>query len=352
MNASMTPGAGGLGPRPHGALRPFKFPRLPSLEAVSTKNLLVEVQARLESGTLGAERDVVALADALADGLAAVADVHDNRFSIRRVHDLFAAFHRNIANPRPPIKGARYVDLGCGGHNPLALLFLFQLLGARHGTGVDLDPVLDGPRAVRAMGNLVATMLQDPKRVVGEFPITRTEIEANLGSVNQELLRAGDHSGLDWSRLAYQNESAYATSLPAGSADVVMSNSLLEHLEDLDRVMVELSRITAPGGFGIHNIDGTDHRRYGDPSVDHLSFLREPGTDFLHGSNRVRPTQFRERFERHGFTVQQFMPMRKVAMTAAQRSTLASPWRDLPDEVLETTTGMMIVRKPGASLGQ
>jgi len=307
---------------------------------------MVEVLARLESGTLGSERDTVALADALADGLAAFADVHDNRFSIRRMHDLFTAFHRNIANPRPPIKGARYVDLGCGGHNPLAFLFLLQLLGARHGTGVDLDPVLDPPRAVRAMGKLVATLMQDPKRILVNFPITRAEIEANLAGVNQELLRAGDLSGLDWSRLAYKNESVYATSLPTGSADVVMSNSLLEHLEDLDQLMVELSRITAPGGFGVHNIDGTDHRRYMDPNRDELSFLREPGTGFLYGSNRVRPAQYRARFERHGFVVQQFIAIRKVAVTAGLRTNLASPWRELPDEDLETTVGTMVVRKP------
>jgi SAM-dependent methyltransferase len=42
------------------------------------------------------------------------------------------------------------------------------------------------------------------------------------------------------------------TMFPPGFFDVVMTNQVLEHVQDLDAVVAEIGRITAPGGQGLH----------------------------------------------------------------------------------------------------
>jgi hypothetical protein len=120
---------------------------------------------------------------------------------------------------------------------------------------------------------------------------------------------------------------------------------VLENIEDLDRLIAETLRITAPGGFGIHYIDGLDHRSYHDPAIHELEFLREPGTGFLHGSNRRRPLLFAELFERHGFVVQQFVPTLRIDVPPQVQAGFASPWRELPRDLIEVVYGGLVVRK-------
>ena len=41
--------------------------------------------------------------------------------------------------------------------------------------------------------------------------------------------------------------------------DVVLSNSVLEHVQDLPALFAELARILAPGGVMLHRVDYRDH---------------------------------------------------------------------------------------------
>lgn len=42
-------------------------------------------------------------------------------------------------------------------------------------------------------------------------------------------------------------------------------------------------------------------------------------------SNRIRPLEFAPIFEKHGFQVQQFIPMRNIALTGEQIAAFAEP---------------------------
>jgi ubiquinone/menaquinone biosynthesis C-methylase UbiE len=129
------------------------------------------------------------------------------------------------------------------------------------------------------------------------------------------------------------------------SVDVVLSNSFLEHVEDIDGVIAEMARVTRPGGFGVHSIDGNDHRIYGDGGIHSLDFLRQEAGGMVHGSNRIRPLEFPALFARRGFTFQQLIPRQTLRVTSALRASLAEPWRDMPKAMLRVKTGILVVRK-------
>lgn len=54
-----------------------------------------------------------------------------------------------------------------------------------------------------------------------------------------------------------------------GSTDLVLSNAVLEHVQDLPRVVREMARISRPGGVQAHQVDCRDHRNFSRP-LDHL----------------------------------------------------------------------------------
>jgi SAM-dependent methyltransferase len=333
------------GPVPPGALVRTPGQRDPRLAGTDLKTLLVELQTRLAAGETPTESaELIALGDAVCERLSSSLQVHENRFSPRRFHDLFWVFYRQLAEPRPPIAGATWLDLGCGSVNPLGMVFLMFLLGAKRGIAVDLDPVQDLERAARGLARLAAAMLEDPAYIPCEFAVTRAQLAANLGDLDLARLQRGDTSGLQ-ERFLYRNESASRLSLESGSIDVVMSNSFLEHIEQLDEVLAEIARVTARSGFGVHSIDGIDHHHYGNRALHPLDFLRRPQPGMVHGSNRVRPLEFPAWFERHGMKVQQMIRLHTVPVTPEVIDSFAMPWRAMSREALETTTVVLVVRK-------
>lgn len=95
------------------------------------------------------------------------------------------------------------------------------------------------------------------------------------------------------------------TSIGNATQDVVLSNAVLEHVFSLSDVCREMARITAPGGFNIHQVDFRDHRDFSRP----LEFLLLSDEVFLkqfHGShgecgNRLRASEVCSTFQENGF---------------------------------------------------
>jgi SAM-dependent methyltransferase len=270
-------------------------------------------------------------------------DVHENRFGRGRHRDLFWLFHHLLEEPRPPVTGAAYLELGCGSVNPLSLGLVFLAAGASAYTAVDIEEVQDPARAARGMARLVDMLMADPSGILLDLPISRDQIQANLHDVDVAALRGGDLSGAG-PRLNVVCSPASSLPSATGSVDVVLSNSFLEHVDDLDAVLAEIARVTAVGGFGVHQIDGVDHRSYADPDVGPHDFLRDPPAAMAHGSNRVRVLEFPEHFARHHFTVQQVLS-RRIDITDDEIATFAEPWRSTPRETLETVQATMVLRR-------
>jgi predicted nuclease with RNAse H fold len=61
--------------------------------------------------------------------------------------------------------------------------------------------------------------------------------------------------------------------------------------------------------------------------------------------NRLRPAQFAEIFERHGFEVLEVHPYTTIPMTEQSRQKFAEPFRSMPLETLAVTQARFCVRK-------
>jgi SAM-dependent methyltransferase len=105
----------------------------------------------------------------------------------------------------------------------------------------------------------------------------------------------------------YRRKAENLAGLDSKSFDVVISNAVLEHVEDPRTAAHEMLRVTRPGGFGIHQVDFRDHRDFSRP----LEYLLLSRTEFsrlfayMQGScgNRWRQSDFLNVFNEAGFAI-------------------------------------------------
>src|SRR5260221_6713978 len=269
------------------------------LNRLSLIDLSAELLARLNSGQKYDSGEELLLAEQLRQVLATELDVHLNRFSERRHHDLLSPI---LSRLKPSdLKGATVVDLGCGSLNPFTFSFLLLMLGAGRAYAVDLEPIQNLEVAIKALATAAGWFLLDSSRILGAGSISPEEVLGNLNGFQLPLLATGDPAGVA-GRLMHRIESVYDLSLDDGEAGVVFSVSLLEHLDRVDDALESLRRITGPGGLGIHVVDFVDHRIYSGEVESPFEFLKVGSpAPLVHGSNRIRCDQFCALFEQHGF---------------------------------------------------
>jgi SAM-dependent methyltransferase len=329
---------------PAGALPTGSAHRVRELEHVAPELLVVEMIARMREHQMWSDSsDMMSLGAKLMWGMRDQLNVHNNRFSTVRCRDLYYVLLGCLAE-QPTITEATVLDLGCGGVNPGAFLFVLLALGARRGFAVDLDHLHDERLSVRALADVAATMLIDPASIVGAVPIDPHQVLRNLASFDLAKLQRGDLAGLDSQRLAYKRESASAISLASADVDIVVSNAFLEHVDDCEATVREMARITKPGGTNIHVIDATDHRRYG-YELHPLAFLTEPGPGMAHGSNRLRASEFVRLFSANGFRVTECTTLLPVDVSPAQRASFAAPYRECTQADLEAGVFRLVARR-------
>jgi SAM-dependent methyltransferase len=143
-------------------------------------------------------------------------------------------------------------------------------------------------------------------------------------------------------------------SLDNNSVDIVVSNAVLEHLEDHAQAFFQLYRITKPGGSGVHQVDFRYHRSFDRP-LEHL--LLSPGDfDRISGTFRelgtyLRPFEMTELFKLSGFEVH-FSPNLFASIEYLQdilprlRKTRKSRYHAISKHNLRILGGLFIVRKP------
>ena len=315
------------------------------LAKASLSQLVAETLKRIQNGSFCENDTSIRLGNAIQDRLNDALNVHNNRFSKQRLLDTYYTLHGSLEN-RPRIDNARVLDLGCGSVNPLGLSMLFQLMGARRTYAVDLDPVQDSRRAVRALADVIREILFDPGIVANPTIPTGAELLRRVSSFDLPALARGEISGIDSDRMQFHLRSADALDIVGDNElDLVVSNSFFEHVEDPDAVIGELARATKLGGRGVHVIDGTDHLYYGDPKLGQLDFLRSPGdATMCFGCNRIRPVAFVEIFERHGFAAE-VSELQRIELDETTIAGFQEPWRSMSPACLQTTIARLDVRR-------
>ena len=328
-----------------GALQAFEYPRpRPDLHALSLAELSTELVARLGNGeTYERDKDIV-LAGQLQDLLESRLDVHLNRFALSRFRDLIVPILARV--PPPELRGATVVDLGSGSLNPFVFGFMLLMLGAKRAYSIDLEPVQDRERAVRALATAAGWFLIDATRITEHHTVAATTVLENLQGFDLAKLAAGDDDGICSERLGYRIESVHDLSLADGEADLVASVSLLEHIDRLDDALESLRRVTKPGGAGHHVVDFVDHRLYGNEVASPLEFLKiDARTPLVHGCNRIRCGQLCSMFERHGFVVEEVEVFQRAELTKEDQGQFVEPYRSMTIEELTPLYARIIVRR-------
>lgn len=135
------------------------------------------------------------------------------------------------------------------------------------------------------------------------------------------------------------------------SFEVVVSNAVFEHVEDVPRALEILARITVTGGVGIHQVDFRDHRDFGHPleylTLDPDAFATlfadhhgECGNRWRHGAmgDQWRTSEFEVvNFDANMFADEDYLD------DIIPR--LHSDYRSIDREALRVVSGCFIVRR-------
>lgn len=139
--------------------------------------------------------------------------------------------------------------------------------------------------------------------------------------------------------------------LPAGSADLVISNAVLEHLADVPRAFRGMAHISRPGSLGLHQVDFRDHRDFSKPlgymTLSAPDFQRLFDSQMGECGNRWRSGPMRKAFESAGFEVRRFDPSlwAEPAYLADIKTRLHPDVQPVSDLDLSVTSGHYVVQR-------
>ncbi len=142
-----------------------------------------------------------------------------------------------------------------------------------------------------------------------------------------------------------------ASNLPTASADIVYSNTVLEHVPEweIPRVFAEAHRLLRPNGYMVHNIDLSDHFSHSDAKLSPIHFLTLSESAFSKYNNQIlyqnrwRAEQYRHSIELCQFDICYWSPIvnEKLIHQVPQLSIHADFAHLSPQQL--ATTGVRVV---------
>lgn len=204
--------------------------------------------------------------------------------------NVFLRSMRDIASLSPTkLSECSVLVLGCGYNYPDVILYSTV---AKRVAGIDVVEVFYRDKLLPAVGQAFCS----PRRVA-----TTIEAIARQRHYGRYYRHLEDTSGVEVEHPRYELASYDGTHIPfdANAFDVVLSNAVLEHVDDVDQVVSELFRVTKVGGLSYHL-----WHNYYSCSGSHLpEKLRRSapwghlrGVHQTRGLNRLRPDQVSRAF--------------------------------------------------------
>lgn len=136
-------------------------------------------------------------------------------------------------------------------------------------------------------------------------------------------------------------------SLADGSIDLILSNSVLEHVADLDALTHDLHRVLSPTGAMLHLVDYRDHFfRY---PYHHLLWSEEVWQRWLNPGDlpRWRIRDHVECFERHGLRVEVLRASPLAAEFEKIRTRIHPHFSSYDEPALATAFGILFLTTTG-----
>lgn len=190
------------------------------------------------------------------------------------------------------LHGKQMLEIGSGRLPVMPLCF--ALAGVERCITMDLRRRMGSPAVMRTLRRL-EPHLADIARMSGQ------DIAQVRGRWREWMDLRDGQAVLDAAHIVYMApKDATATGLPDGSVDLVLSNSVLEHVPqaELHRLMAETRRILSPDGLAVHNVNCGDHYAYFDHHITQIHYLLYSEEDWrkwnttLQYQNRLRASDF------------------------------------------------------------
>ena len=209
--------------------------------------------------------------------------------------DDWAIMTTHLRNFGLDLEGARLMEIGTGWYPTFPL--------ACHLAGASTVSTFDLQRHLRT--DLTTLCIAALERHLEPIAVTSgaslTEVQARWRTLRDNWHRTGDLVTASQGGIQYHAPAdASQTGLPAGSIDLVFSNSVLEHVtpEVIAPIYREAHRLLSDDGLMFHSVNCGDHYAYVDSRINQLHYLRYSdaqwrfwNNDFLY-QNRLRAHHF------------------------------------------------------------
>jgi hypothetical protein len=201
----------------------------------------------------------------------------------------------------------RVLEVGTGWH-PL-LPIGFHLCGCGEIRTVDRAPLLTRSLIRRTLEAVARKIRDGSLRAL--LPRLVPERAAGLLESLERLKAARGRGALEPLGISYQIVGR--AGLAVGAADLVVTNSVLEHLEEqeLRALLGDLRRAIVPDGVASHFVDLGDHYAVFDRSIDVYNFLRFSDRAWglinsrLHHQSRLRISDYRRSLTEAGWSLRE-----------------------------------------------
>ena len=250
---------------------------------------------------------------------------------------------RNVDSHGLPAGG--FVELRCGGHNPVALAALHYLNGFSPCHAIDSGRPTNETLSALLMYEILANILCFPDRYcLGDTKVA--DLLDRMRTLDLQAFEAGDFSGglkgvAD--HICYEPVDIRHSKIEDDSISRLVSFAVLDDVDDLDSMCEKIHRILRTGGICFHFIDFTDHRIYrGDGKLDALTYLTKK--DVPKGVNRLLAHEIVEAHERHGFEILTDR-RRSVVMSEEARKRLLPRFQRMREEDVSVVRQHLVVRR-------
>jgi len=216
-----------------------------------------------------------------------------------KVVDEWLTHLRAYAGDQVPMRDKAVLELGPGSDLGVGLYLLAKGAAVYHACDVN-DLTQHAP------AGFYAALID---RIIAlQTPASREFLESQI-----EGARRGAASRL---RVVVSSDFDLVSSFGAGSIDIVFSQAAFEHFDDVVRTVQQLSIVCRPGATIIAEIDLKTHSRWirdKDPNnIYRYSNSLYRAFWFRGAPNRVRPYQYRQIFERHGWVDVSIAPIERA----------------------------------------
>lgn len=264
-----------------------------------------------------------------------------------RYPDVIRRIQESLQNSAYPglelswIQNKSIVDFGSGTYNPLALAIIFYANGFDHVVAIERFPVHVEVAYAGAL-EIAKCLLAQPGQLnfsgIDSRALKQRVATISFDSLREDLAKfnAGEIRMLNLGGIEFHKSLEYLTSF---RFDLLISNSVLEHVAALNTEISLQRRLVADEGLCIHTVDYSDHRAIG----RHLNIFGMYYDGELNGINGMRPSELVEILMRSGFSVEPFGQL-NVGRGYIDRSRIIDRYRSFTDDELATWVCTYLLR--------